>query len=85
MTGLSTQRAALPLRIGEKRLKILVTGGAGFIGSNFVRLALSSGHDVSVLDDLSVGDRRYLENLPLRFVQGNILDEDLVRKEVGSS
>jgi len=68
----------------RKRLKILVTGGAGFIGSNFVRLALASGHDVSVLDDLSVGDRRYLENLPLRFVQGSILDEDLVRQEVGT-
>ena len=68
--------------MGEKRLKILVTGGAGFIGANFVRLALSSGHEVSVLDDLSVGDRRYLEGLPLRFVQGNILDETLVREEV---
>ena len=68
----------------RKRLKILVTGGAGFIGSNFVRLALASGHDVSVLDDLSVGDRRYLENLSLRFVQGSILDEDLVRQEVGT-
>ena len=63
-------------------MKILVTGGAGFIGANFVRLALSSGHEVSVLDDLSVGDRRYLDGLPLRFVQGNILDEALVREEV---
>lgn len=63
-------------------MNILVTGGSGFIGSNFVRLALSSGHQVSVLDDLSVGDRRYIQDLPLRFVLGNIMNESLVRDEV---
>jgi UDP-glucose 4-epimerase len=63
-------------------LKILVTGGAGFIAANFVRMALSAGNSISVLDDLSVGNLRYIEGLPLRFVQGSILDEELVRKEV---
>ncbi len=63
-------------------MNILVTGGAGFLGANFVRLAMSSGHQVTVLDDLSVGDRRYLQDLPLRFVQGSILDQALVGEEV---
>jgi len=42
-------------------MRILVTGGAGFIGSHIAELALSSGHEVAVLDDLSTGKR---ENLP---------------------
>ncbi len=42
-------------------MKILVTGGAGFIGSHVVRAFLQGGHEVVVLDDLSSGRR---ENLP---------------------
>jgi UDP-glucose 4-epimerase len=61
----------------------MVTGGSGFIGANFVRSALTSGHAITVFDDLSVGDRRYLTGLPVRFVQGSILNEDLVKSEVG--
>lgn len=42
-------------------MRILVTGGAGFIGSHVVDATREAGHDVSVLDDLSTGRR---ENLP---------------------
>jgi UDP-glucose 4-epimerase len=42
-------------------MRILVTGGAGFIGSHIVEGLLSSGHEVAVLDDLSTGRR---ENVP---------------------
>ena len=42
-------------------MRLLVTGGAGFIGSTLVRSALAAGHEVRVIDDLSTGFR---ENLP---------------------
>lgn len=41
-------------------MKMLVTGGAGFIGSHIVDAALAAGHEVSVLDDLSSGRRENL-------------------------
>lgn len=57
-------------------MHILVTGGAGFIGSNLVRLALEKQHTVTVLDDLSTGYRENIDGLPLRFVHGSLLDAD---------
>jgi len=52
-------------------MKALVTGGAGFIGSNLVELLLGEGHEVVVLDDLSSG---YRENLipEAQFVDGDV-------------
>jgi UDP-glucose 4-epimerase len=57
-------------------MKILVTGGAGFIGSNVVDAYLRRGHDVCVVDDLSTGHRR---NLPsgVRFYQVDIRGAEL--------
>ena len=62
--------------------KVLVTGGAGFIGANLVRLLLGQGHQVTVLDNLSSGHREYLVGLPVQFVVGNVLDVDLVNRLV---
>ena len=63
-------------------MNILVTGGAGFIGSHLVELLLSEGNNVTILDDLSSGN---LNNLPsakqghnLQIVKGSILDQKLV-------
>ena len=62
-------------------MNVLITGGAGFIGSHLVERMLAAGYSVRVLDNLSTGKR---ENLPahsrLEFVQGDIRDRELVFK-----
>ncbi|UXY53696.1 NAD-dependent epimerase/dehydratase family protein [Pseudomonas tohonis] len=61
---------------------ILVTGGAGFIGSNLVDALLARGHAVRVLDDLSTGKRSNLplENPRVEFIEGNVADAALVAR-----
>ena len=63
--------------------KVLVTGGAGFIGSHLAEALVALGAEVTVLDDLAGGDRQNIETLErqgLRFVEGSILDQALVNK-----
>jgi len=59
-------------------MRCLVTGGAGFIGSNLVKELLVSGHEVIVLDDLSSGREDNLADLPVKFILGDILDTKIV-------
>jgi UDP-glucose 4-epimerase len=63
-------------------MRILVTGGAGFIGSHVADALLSAGHTVGVVDDLSTGRR---DNIPARavFHQGDIRDEAFVTRVFG--
>ena len=57
-------------------MKALVTGGAGFIGSNLVRQLVEDGHEVVVLDDFSSGHLSNIEKYPyVRIVNGDIRDE----------
>lgn len=56
------------------KTRILVTGGAGFVGANLVRMLPRQDFEVTVLDDLSEGKREYLTGLPIDFTKGNILD-----------
>ena len=64
-------------------MKALVTGGAGFIGSNLVTQLLADGHQVTVIDNLSSGYRSNLESLSdVRFIEGDIRDETAVAKAV---
>lgn len=62
--------------------RILVTGGAGFIGSHLTDLLVSGGHEVAVLDDLSRGRMDYLENSigKIRFIRGDIRDGKKVKE-----
>jgi UDP-glucose 4-epimerase len=60
--------------------RVLVTGGAGFVGSNLVRLLLSDGFEVAVLDDFRTGRREYLEALDVEVVEGAIGDTELVTR-----
>jgi len=63
-------------------LRVLITGGAGFIGSNLARLAIEQGHEVTVLDDLSTGSKDNLAGLGMRFLEGSILDDALTSEAV---
>ncbi|MCF8454213.1 MAG: NAD-dependent epimerase/dehydratase family protein [Pedobacter sp.] len=59
-------------------MKVLVTGGAGFIGSNLVKFLLEKGWQVRVFDNLSSGYACNLEGLEHEFVLGDIRDADAV-------
>jgi UDP-glucose 4-epimerase len=59
--------------------RVLVTGGAGFIGSNLVKALVANGCDVTVLDNLSSGHEANLAAFPaVRFVAGDVRDPDAV-------
>lgn len=60
--------------------KLLITGGAGFIGSTLAKIAIGNGWDVKVLDDLSTGLKSTadeLNNLGIEVILGDIRDEKL--------
>ena len=70
-------------------MRILITGGAGFIGSHLTERMLALGHNITVLDDLSTG---WIENLrpafnysEFEFVEGSVLDTSLVGRLVGQN
>lgn len=66
--------------------KVLVTGGAGFIGSNLIESLLEYGNSVVCLDNFSTGHRfnieKFLNNPSFRLIEGDIRDYDTCRKAV---
>jgi len=64
--------------------RYLVTGGAGFIGSNIVERLVEMGEEVVVLDDMSTGYRKNLENFidDIRLIEGDIRDSEAVGKSM---
>lgn len=63
-------------------MRALVTGGAGFIGSNLAEALVSEGHDVIVLDNFFLGREENLEKIrgKIQLVRGDIRDSDLLLK-----
>lgn len=63
--------------------RVIVTGGAGFIGSNIVHELLERGYIVTIIDDLSTGKydniAPYVDRGEVNFVRGSILDPNLLR------
>lgn len=63
--------------------KVLVTGGAGFIGSHLVERLDSAGHEVVVIDNLSSGCRMHLEKAPAaRLIVADVLDINKLEAEL---
>jgi len=59
----------------KEHLKILVTGGAGYIGSHTARLLVGAGHSVVTLDNLSTGFEEFAQG---KFVKGDLSDTELL-------
>jgi UDP-glucose 4-epimerase len=67
-------------------VQCVVTGGAGFIGSNLVKSLVERGDRVTVLDDLSSGYQVNLEPFPeVRFIRASVLDREAVREAVAGA
>lgn len=68
----------------DKKSKFLITGGAGFIGSNLCEAILDMGCKVRCLDNLSTGRKEnidiFLENDNYEFIKGDIKDLDTCMK-----
>ena len=69
-----------------KNTKILITGGAGFIGSNLVEHFLAQNNEVVCLDNLSTGHKKnivpFLENKNFQFLEGDIRNLEACRTAV---
>jgi len=65
-------------------MRYLVTGGAGFIGSNTVDELVRRGHSVVVLDDLSAGKEENLAEIrnKITFIKGSIIDIEIIRRAI---
>ena len=59
-------------------MKILLTGGAGYVGSHVLRAVVEAGHEPVVFDNLSNGHGEAVGDVEL--VRGDILDADVLRK-----
>lgn len=63
-------------------MKILITGGSGFIGSHIVEHYQDIAEEIRVLDNLRTGYRHNLEGLKHTFIEGSVTDRELVRESV---
>ena len=61
---------------------VLITGGAGFIGSTLASRLVSLGANVRILDDFSTGHLSNVEKLEVEVFEGTILDEEILRTSI---
>lgn len=62
-------------------MRILITGGAGCLGSNLIEHWLPQGHEILVIDNFATGKREVVPALPgLTLIEGSIADRDLVAR-----
>jgi UDP-glucose 4-epimerase len=70
----------------SKKTSVLVTGGAGFIGSHLVDQLINDGYNVRVIDNLSTGRKsniqQHIDNGKLDFIEGDIKDKEQVKQVV---
>jgi len=63
-------------------MKILITGGAGFIGSHIANSLIKNGHDIIVYDNFSTGTRENIDTEKFKIIEGDILDYDKLNKSM---
>ena len=63
-------------------MKVLITGGSGFIGSHIVEHYQGKADEIRVLDNLRTGYRHNLDGLDCTFIEGSITDREVVKKAV---
>jgi nucleoside-diphosphate-sugar epimerase len=62
-------------------MRILITGGAGCLGSNLIERYFPQGHEICVIDNFATGKRELVpQQIGLRVIEGSIADKDLVNK-----
>lgn len=59
-------------------MKVLITGGAGFIGSHLAARCAADGHEVAVLDNMRTGKAANLEGVECRLIEGSVEERNLV-------
>ena len=62
--------------------KILITGGAGYVGAVLTPYLLNKGHKITVIDLMIYGEEVLNKNPNLRIIKGDIRDTDLLKKEL---
>lgn len=82
-------RRAHSRKSGKDIKNILITGGAGFIGSHLARALLAKNYNIFILDDLSTGRKENIEDIKdnknLQFIIGSITDEAILSKLIEQS